>query len=146
MAVNELKVQKQTKTNTALQKFPLLGLLLVLTILVSSATADGHVCPPSTKLSRRCNNDKENVVVSFFHRYKVISEYPVSIKYLLMFFVFVFYFLFVDNQEPMDYWSIIPLGRGPKNLLVFSILFILIFIYYDIGHLSISFGIIYVNM
>ncbi|KAL9282743.1 putative beta-glucosidase [Arabidopsis thaliana] len=125
----------------ALQKFPLLGLLLVLTILVSSATADGHVCPPSTKLSRRCNNDKENVVVSFFHRYKVISEYPVSIKYL-----FVFYFLFVDNQEPMDYWSIIPLGRGPKNLLVFSILFILIFIYYDIGHLSISFGIIYVNM
>ncbi|AED95629.1 transmembrane protein [Arabidopsis thaliana] len=107
----------------ALQKFPLLGLFLVLTILVSSATADGHVCPPSTKLSRRCNNDKENVVVSFFHRYKVISEYPVSIKYLLMFFVFVFYFLFVDNQEPMDYWSIIPLGRGPKNLLVFSILF-----------------------
>ncbi|CAD5334299.1 unnamed protein product [Arabidopsis thaliana] len=57
----------------ALQKFPLLGLLLVLTILVSSATADGHVCPPSTKLSRRCNNDKENVVVSFFHRYKVIN-------------------------------------------------------------------------
>ncbi|CAN7055847.1 unnamed protein product [Brassica oleracea var. botrytis] len=33
-------------------KFPLVGLLLLLTIIVSPATADGPVCPPSTKLSR----------------------------------------------------------------------------------------------
>ncbi|KAF3572087.1 hypothetical protein F2Q69_00059230 [Brassica cretica] len=36
----------------ALIKFPLVGLLLLLTIIVSPATADGPVCPPSTKLSR----------------------------------------------------------------------------------------------
>nr|VDC73037.1 unnamed protein product [Brassica rapa] len=36
----------------ALQKFPLMGLLMLLTIVVSTATADGPVCPPSTKLSR----------------------------------------------------------------------------------------------
>ncbi|CAH8391362.1 unnamed protein product [Eruca vesicaria subsp. sativa] len=36
----------------ALQKFPLMGLLLLLTIVVSQATADGPVCPTSTKLSR----------------------------------------------------------------------------------------------
>ncbi|KFK38314.1 hypothetical protein AALP_AA3G097600 [Arabis alpina] len=36
----------------ALQKFLLLGLLLVLTFVGSPATADGPVCPPSTKLSR----------------------------------------------------------------------------------------------
>ncbi|KAF8110127.1 hypothetical protein N665_0087s0008 [Sinapis alba] len=33
-------------------KFPFMGLLLILTIIVSPATADGPVCPPSTKLSR----------------------------------------------------------------------------------------------
>ncbi|KAG7533343.1 hypothetical protein ISN45_Aa08g009780 [Arabidopsis thaliana x Arabidopsis arenosa] len=64
----------------ALRKFPLLGLLLVLTIVVSSATADGHVSPPSTKLSRRCNNDKGNVVVSFFHRSKVITKLEANAK------------------------------------------------------------------
>ncbi|RID71340.1 hypothetical protein BRARA_C03281, partial [Brassica rapa] len=36
----------------ALHKFPLMGLLMLLTIVVSPATADGPVCPPSTKLSR----------------------------------------------------------------------------------------------
>ncbi|ESQ49148.1 hypothetical protein EUTSA_v10020507mg [Eutrema salsugineum] len=36
----------------ALQKFPLMGLLMLLTIIVSPATADGPVCPPTTKLSR----------------------------------------------------------------------------------------------
>ncbi|VVA96967.1 unnamed protein product [Arabis nemorensis] len=36
----------------AMQKFPLLGLLLLLTFVGSPATADGPVCPPSTKLSR----------------------------------------------------------------------------------------------
>nr|VDD46974.1 unnamed protein product [Brassica oleracea] len=36
----------------ALHKVPLIGLLLLLAIVVSPATADGPVCPPSTKLSR----------------------------------------------------------------------------------------------
>ncbi|CDY07912.1 BnaC03g36110D [Brassica napus] len=36
----------------ALHKFPLMGLLMLLTIVVSPATADGPVCPASTKLSR----------------------------------------------------------------------------------------------
>ncbi|KAF3509026.1 hypothetical protein F2Q69_00003164 [Brassica cretica] len=36
----------------ALHKFPLMGLLVLLTIVVSPATADGPVCPASTKLSR----------------------------------------------------------------------------------------------
>ncbi|RID64144.1 hypothetical protein BRARA_E03100 [Brassica rapa] len=35
-----------------LHKVPLIGLLLLLAIIVSPATADGPVCPPSTKLSR----------------------------------------------------------------------------------------------
>ncbi|XP_010493631.1 PREDICTED: uncharacterized protein LOC104770868, partial [Camelina sativa] len=108
----------------ALLKLSLLGLFLLLTIVVvSSVTADGPVCSPSTKLSLRCNNEKSSVVADFFHRYKVLSEYPVSVKYLLLFIVLVFYFVFIDRQDLMDYWSVIPIGRGPKNLLVFSILF-----------------------
>jgi len=35
-----------------LQKLPLIGLLLLLTIVASPANADGPVCPPSNKLSR----------------------------------------------------------------------------------------------
>ncbi|EOA14328.1 hypothetical protein CARUB_v10027504mg [Capsella rubella] len=84
----------------ALLKLSILELFLLLTIMVSSVFADGPVCSPLTKLIRRCNNKKGNVVVEAFHRSMVLSEYPVPIKYLLYFLVLLFYHLFLDKHDP----------------------------------------------
>ncbi|EOA14894.1 hypothetical protein CARUB_v10028223mg [Capsella rubella] len=103
----------------ALLKLSLLGMFLLLTfVVVSSAT-------PWTNPIRRCNDDNGNVVVDFFHCYKDLGlkDYHVSVKYLFLFFVFYLYFLFLDDHHAAEFWSIVPLGRGPKHLLSFFILF-----------------------